>query len=47
MDSGRGVARNARLNFKGVPILYSPWLSFPLDDRRKSGFLYPRIWLFQ
>ena len=43
MDSGRGVARNARLNFKGVPILYSPWLSFPLDDRRKSGFLYPRI----
>ncbi len=43
MDAGRGVARNARLDFKGVPILYSPWLSFPLDDRRKSGFLYPRI----
>ncbi len=43
MDSGRGVARNARLDFKGVPILYSPWLSFPLDDRRKSGFLYPRF----
>ncbi|AKS42945.1 LPS-assembly protein LptD [Wenzhouxiangella marina] len=41
MESGRGVARNARLDFKGVPILWSPWLSFPLDDRRKTGFLYP------
>jgi len=43
MEEGRGVARNARLEFKGVPIFYSPWLSFPLDDRRKSGFLYPRL----
>jgi len=43
LESGRGVARNARLDFKGVPIFYSPWLSFPLDDRRKSGFLYPRM----
>jgi len=43
MDKGRGVARHARLEFKGVPILYSPWLSFPLDDRRKTGLLYPRL----
>ncbi|RFF27230.1 MULTISPECIES: LPS-assembly protein LptD [unclassified Wenzhouxiangella] len=41
MEKGVGTARNARLVFKGVPLLYSPWLSFPLDDRRKSGFLYP------
>jgi len=40
---GVGTARNARLEFKGVPILYSPWLSFPLNDERKSGFLYPQI----
>jgi len=40
-EEGVGTARNARLDFKGVPILYSPWLSFPLDNRRKSGFLYP------
>lgn len=38
-----GTARNARLEFKGVPILYSPWLSFPLNDQRKSGFLYPQF----
>ncbi len=27
----------------GVPILYSPYASFPIDDRRKSGFLAPKI----
>lgn len=36
-----GVARNARLEFQGVPILYTPWIDFPLDNRRKSGFLVP------
>lgn len=43
LDKGQGVARHARLEFKGVPILYSPWLSFPLNDERQSGFLYPQI----
>lgn len=43
LDESVGRARNARLEFKGVPILYSPWLSFPLSDERKSGFLYPRL----
>jgi LPS-assembly protein len=41
LAEGVGTARNARLTFKGFPLLYSPWLSFPLDDRRKSGLLYP------
>jgi LPS-assembly protein len=40
---GIGTARGARLTFKGVPILYTPWFTFPLDDRRKSGFLYPNV----
>ncbi|VAW78747.1 LPS-assembly protein LptD @ Organic solvent tolerance protein precursor [hydrothermal vent metagenome] len=38
-NTGVGVARNARLNLKGVPVLYTPYISFPLDDRRKTGFL--------
>lgn len=42
-EEGTGTARNARLEFKGVPILYSPWLRFPLDDRRKTGLLYPSV----
>ncbi|TNF54081.1 MAG: LPS-assembly protein LptD, partial [Gammaproteobacteria bacterium] len=40
---GKGVARDARLRVMGVPILYSPYLSFPIDGRRKSGFLTPAI----
>ena len=42
-EEGRGVARGAKLIFKGVPILYAPYFTFPIDDRRKSGFLYPNF----
>ena len=42
-DKGIGVARDARLRIKGVPVLYTPYLRFPIDDRRKSGFLIPTI----
>ena len=38
-----GKARSAVVDFQGVPIFYMPWLSFPLSDERKSGFLYPTI----
>jgi LPS-assembly protein len=37
-----GVARNATVVFKGVPILYSPYMDFSLSGR-KSGFLPPSI----
>jgi LPS-assembly protein len=43
IDEGFGTARNVRLEFKGVPILYAPYLTFPIDDRRKSGLLTPRF----
>ncbi len=42
-EKGWGSARNAKLEFYGVPILYAPWFTFPIDDRRKSGFLYPSL----
>lgn len=42
-STGVGVARNATLAFKGVPFLYTPYFTFPIDDRRKSGFLVPSI----
>jgi len=42
-DRGLGIARNATLRFKGMPILYAPWFTFPIDDRRKTGFLYPSL----
>jgi LPS-assembly protein len=36
-----GVAHNATLYFEDVPIMYTPWMDFPLSERRKSGFLPP------
>jgi LPS-assembly protein len=39
---GTGTARNAKLTFKGVPIMYTPYITFPIDDRRKSGLLIPK-----
>ncbi|MEX0604661.1 MAG: LPS assembly protein LptD [Marinobacter sp.] len=38
---GVGEARHVRLEIKDVPVFYLPYASFPIDDRRKSGFLYP------
>ena len=36
-----GVAHQARVEFKGVPILYTPWMDFALNGDRRSGFLGP------
>jgi LPS-assembly protein len=35
-----GTAYNSRIEFMGVPFLYTPWMDFPLQGR-KSGFLAP------
>lgn len=41
--AGLGVGRNVRLDFKGIPILYTPFISFPVGNQRKSGFLFPTL----
>jgi len=40
-ESGRGDARNVTLRFKDVPVFYTPYIQFPIDDRRMSGILMP------
>ncbi|AXS83419.1 MULTISPECIES: LPS-assembly protein LptD [Marinobacter] len=40
---GFGTARHVRLEVLDVPVFYWPWANFPIDDRRKSGFLYPQF----
>ncbi len=40
---GIGRAKNVTVKFKGVPILWAPAFSFPLNDQRKTGFLAPSI----
>jgi LPS-assembly protein len=39
----RGIARNATLKLGNVPVLWLPYISFPTDDRRRSGMLAPTI----
>ncbi len=39
--SETGSAKNAHLEVKGVPVLYTPWLNFSYNDQRKSGLLAP------
>lgn len=34
-------ARNAYVEFKGVPIVYTPWINFSTLNQRKSGLLAP------
>ncbi len=42
-DKEKGVARNAVLRVGGLPVLYTPYLSFPTSKKRKSGFLMPLV----
>lgn len=42
-DDEVGDAKDATLVFQGVPMLYSPWLTFSLNNKRKSGLLAPTI----
>jgi LPS-assembly protein len=36
-----GTGRDVKLEFLGVPIFYTPWITFPVGDQRKSGLLFP------
>ena len=42
-NEGFGTAKHASLRFLGVPVLYAPRFSFPIDDRRRSGVLVPSV----
>jgi LPS-assembly protein len=42
-EEGMGTARNATLRVGNIPVLYLPWFRFPIDDRRRTGLLYPAI----
>lgn len=40
-QSGKGAAKHAWMEFKSIPLMYLPYISFPIDDRRTSGILVP------
>ena len=40
---GLGTVSDAKLSFGGVPVMYLPTLTFPIDKRRRSGLLIPSL----
>jgi LPS-assembly protein len=42
-EARQGSARNAWVNFKGVPVFYTPYISFPVGNEPMSGLLAPAI----
>lgn len=42
-ETGRGSGWHTRLYMKDTPLLYLPYLNFPIDNRRQSGFLSPEF----
>jgi LPS-assembly protein len=43
VNPGTGIAhaKHVRLEVKDIPVMYLPWIRFPIDDRRASGLLFP------
>ena len=42
-EKGQGYGKNVQLRLGGVPVFYLPYISFPIGDERRSGFLFPSI----
>ena len=42
-EKGWGEARHVTLKVKDVPVFYTPYIYFPIDDRRQSGLLVPSL----
>jgi LPS-assembly protein len=40
-ETGRGTGRDVWVEVFDIPLLYTPYISFPIDDRRQSGVLAP------
>ena len=40
-EKGIGRATNVFITVKGMPVFYSPYMQFSLDEQRKTGFLVP------
>ncbi|MDM8563939.1 LPS assembly protein LptD, partial [Candidatus Marithioploca araucensis] len=38
-----GTARDVTIRILGLPVFYFPYISFPIGDERKSGFLLPNL----
>ncbi len=44
-ETGRVAIKHGWLEFKNIPVMYFPYGSFPVDDRRLTGLLTPSVGL--
>lgn len=42
-DEGYGESWHTTFHIGDTPVMYLPYLSFPINDERKTGFLFPTI----
>ena len=42
-ETGRGEAGDTVIRVDDLPVFYTPYMNFPIDDRRQTGFLWPLI----
>lgn len=42
-EGGRAKAKKTRFDIFGLPVLYTPYVSFPIDGKRHSGLLFPYV----
>ncbi len=40
---GAGSAYNAVIRIEDIPVFYFPYMTFPINDKRKTGFLFPNL----
>lgn len=40
-ETGLATLKKAKLKVKGRTVFYTPYMTFPIDDRRTTGFLWP------
>lgn len=43
VEAGFATARGAKIELGGIPVFYAPWMRLPLDDRRRTGLLWPSL----
>jgi LPS-assembly protein len=42
-ETGMGTATHAVIKIKDVPIIYTPYITYPIDGKRRTGLLWPSI----
>ncbi len=42
-ETNMATGKNVKLKLGGVPVFYLPYITFPIGDQRKTGFLFPSI----